>query len=54
MTDHYDARETRDPAAREAELFALLPDILRCARQAPAYAERLRGVEPGSITSRAS
>jgi phenylacetate-CoA ligase len=54
MTDHYDARETRDPAAREAELFALLPDILRCARQAPAYAERLRGVEPGAITSRAA
>jgi phenylacetate-CoA ligase len=54
MTEHYDARETRDPAAREAELFVLLPDILRCARQAPAYAERLRGVEPDSITSRAA
>ena len=54
MTDHYDARETRDPAARETELFALLPDVLRCAMQAPAYAERLRGVEPGSVTGRAA
>ncbi len=38
MTDHYDAHETRDPAAREADLFARLPDILRRAMAAPAYA----------------
>ena len=54
MSDHYDTRETRDPAAREAELFSLLPDILRRAMQAPAYAERLGGVDPGSVTSRAA
>ena len=29
MADHYDARETRDPAAREAELLSRLPDVLR-------------------------
>jgi phenylacetate-CoA ligase len=54
MTDHYDARETRDPAAREADLFARLPDVLRKATAAPAYAERLKGVDPGSITNRAA
>ena len=54
MTDHYDARETRDPREREAELFARLPDVLRKAMAAPAYAERLRGIDPASITSRAA
>jgi phenylacetate-CoA ligase len=52
--DHYDLRETRDPAEREAELFARLPDSLRRAKEAVAYAERLSGVDPGSITSRAA
>ena len=54
MTDHYDTRETRDPAQREAELFSQLPDVLRKALVAPGYAERLRGVDPAQITSRAS
>lgn len=54
MTNHYDTRETRDPAAREAELFSRLPDVLRRAMAAPAYAERLRGVDPDSITDRAA
>ncbi|MDE2376683.1 AMP-binding protein [Bradyrhizobium sp.] len=49
---HYDARETRDPASREAELFARLPDVLRHAVAAPAYAERLKGVDPASVASR--
>jgi phenylacetate-coenzyme A ligase PaaK-like adenylate-forming protein len=52
MTEHYDARETRDPKAREAELFSRLPDVLRAAMKAPAYAERLTGIDPASITSR--
>ena len=47
MTDHYDALETREPAEREAELFARLPDVLRRRMEAPAYAERLKGVDPG-------
>jgi phenylacetate-coenzyme A ligase PaaK-like adenylate-forming protein len=54
MTEHYDISETRDPAAREAELFSRLPEVLRKALAAPAYAERLRGVEPGRVTSRAA
>ena len=52
MNDHYDARETRDPAAREADLFARLPDVLRKALAAPAYAERLKGIDPASVTGR--
>jgi phenylacetate-CoA ligase len=54
MTDHYDALETRDPAAREADLFSRLPDVLRAAMKAPAYAERLKGIDAASITSRAA
>ena len=52
MSDHYDARETRDPAAREADLFARLPAVLGKALAAPAYAERLQGIEPASIGNR--
>lgn len=54
MTAHYDALETREPAAREAELFARLPGVLRSAISAPAYAERLKGIDPASVTSRAA
>jgi phenylacetate-CoA ligase len=54
MTDHYDARETRDPREREAELFARLPEVLRRAMAAPAYAERLGGIDPASVKNRAA
>ena len=53
MTNHYDALETREPAEREAELFARLPDVLRKAMAAPAYAERLRGIDLAAVTNRA-
>ena len=51
---HYDALETRDPAEREGDLFSRLPDVLRKAMAAPAYAERLKGIDPAAITSRAA
>src|SRR5712675_1117132 len=54
MTEHYDALETRAPATREAELFSRLPDVLRKAMAAPAYAERLKGIDPAGVTSRAA
>jgi phenylacetate-CoA ligase len=54
MTEHYDTLETRKAAEREAELFARLPEVLRKAMAAPAYAERLRGIDPAGITSRAA
>ena len=34
MTDHFDALETIEPAMREADLFARLPDVLRKATAA--------------------
>jgi phenylacetate-coenzyme A ligase PaaK-like adenylate-forming protein len=54
MSEHYDVSETREPAAREADLFARLPHVLRKAMAAPAYAERMKGVDPASIASRAA
>jgi phenylacetate-CoA ligase len=54
MTAHYDALETREQAAREADLFARLPGVLRSAMTAPAYADRLKGLDPAAVTSRAS
>src|SRR6478672_7262728 len=52
MIAHYDALETREPSEREAELFSRLPGILRAAMAAPAYAQRLKGIDPASVTSR--
>jgi phenylacetate-CoA ligase len=52
MTNHYDSLETRDPEIRERDLFARLPDVLRAATAAPAYAERLKGINPSDITNR--
>jgi phenylacetate-CoA ligase len=52
MTEHYDTLETRSPDEREADLFARLPDVLRKAMAAPAYAERLAGVDPAGIIDR--
>ncbi|MGB3489909.1 MAG: AMP-binding protein [Xanthobacteraceae bacterium] len=54
MADHYDALETRKSEDREADLFARLPDVLRAALKAPAYAERLKGIDPAKVTSRAA
>src|SRR5215207_5628421 len=52
MSDHYDNRETRDPAARETDLFVRLPGVIAAALQAPAYRERLGGIDPAAIDSR--
>lgn len=54
MTNHYDALETRDPEMRERDLFARLPDVLRAAMAAPAYAELFRGIDPAEIKNRAA
>jgi phenylacetate-CoA ligase len=54
MTDHYDTLETRAPGQREADLFSRLPEVLRKAMAAPAYAERLGGFDPAGIVSRAA
>ena len=52
VSDHYDARDARDPAERERDLFARLPAVLAAALRAPAYAERLAGIDPAAVTSR--
>ena len=52
MSAHHDDLETRSPDAREADLFARLPAVLTAAMQAPAYAERLAGIDPAEITDR--
>ncbi|HEY8383703.1 MAG TPA: AMP-binding protein [Microvirga sp.] len=52
MADTYDTRDTQDPAARETDLFRRLPEVLRAALEAPAYAERLKGIDPAGVTSR--
>jgi len=54
MSDHYDALETRDPAAREREQFAGLPAIVARAMTAPGWARHLKGVNSKSVNSRAA
>jgi phenylacetate-CoA ligase len=52
--EHFDARETRNADEREAELFGRLPGVLAAALQAPAYAERLAGIDPATVSDRAA
>ena len=51
MADHYDALETRDPAVREREQFAQLPEAIARAMAAPGWAKHLKGVDPRSVTA---
>lgn len=52
MGDHFDGLETHDPATREADLFARLPDAIARAMAAPGWAKLLAGVDPKGVTSR--
>jgi phenylacetate-CoA ligase len=52
VTDAFDALEVRDPAQREADIFARLPEILKGAAAAPAYAERFKGIDLERVVSR--
>ncbi|HEY7385843.1 MAG TPA: AMP-binding protein [Beijerinckiaceae bacterium] len=52
MPDHFDQLETRDPAEREADLFARLPRALATALEAPAWRDRLGGIDAASIDGR--
>jgi phenylacetate-CoA ligase len=54
MSEFYDALETREPAAREKDLFARLPAALTRAMSAPGWAEHLKGFDPKAVTSRAA
>jgi phenylacetate-CoA ligase len=52
MTGHLDARETRDPAARERELLARLPALVESALRAPGWQQHLGAIDPRAIDSR--
>ena len=52
--EHYDPLETRDPAAREHEQLARMPEIVARAVTAPGWAAHLKGVDPKSIASRSA
>jgi phenylacetate-CoA ligase len=54
MPNHYDTLETRDPAARERELLARLPETIARAITARGWATHLDSVDPKSVTSRAA
>src|SRR5690606_13036413 len=55
MNDFFDALETRDPAQREAQLFAALPEqVAHAQRGTAAYGQILDGVDAASIDSRAA
>jgi len=54
MPEYYDILETRDPAARERELFARVPEIVARAMTAPGWAKQLAGVDPQAVNSRAA
>jgi phenylacetate-CoA ligase len=54
MGDHFDSLETRDPAAREKDLFARLPAQIARAMSAPGWARHLAGIDAKSVTSRAA
>jgi len=53
MSEYFDALETRDPAQREAQLMAALPQQVAHAQQAaPAFAAILAGVDAAAVCSR--
>lgn len=54
MTGHYDSLETRDPAARERDQFAQMPEIVARAMDAPGWAKQLQGIDAKANTSRAA
>jgi phenylacetate-CoA ligase len=54
MPDYFDSLETREPAAREQDLFARLPAQIAKAMTAPGWAKHLTGVDPKAVTSRAA
>jgi phenylacetate-CoA ligase len=54
MSEFYDPLEIRDPAERESDQFARLPDLVARAMTAPGWAAQLAGIDARSVTSRAA
>jgi phenylacetate-CoA ligase len=51
MSEHFDARETRNPAERGRDLFERLPGLIAAAVRAPGWREHLGNVDPAAINS---
>ncbi|MCB1915066.1 MAG: AMP-binding protein [Rhodocyclaceae bacterium] len=52
---HFEAREARDPIERERDLMSRLPaQLVHAAAKAPAYGERLAGIDLAAVDSRAA
>jgi phenylacetate-CoA ligase len=54
QSDHYDSLETRDPAQREQDEFAALPNVLERALRAAGWKQQLGGIDAKSIASRSA
>jgi phenylacetate-CoA ligase len=54
MSKFFDDLETRDPQARERQLFAKASETIARAMTAPGWAKQLAGVDPKAVTDRAS
>jgi len=52
--NHYDSLETRDPAQREQDEFAALPNVLERALRAAGWKQQLGGIDAKAITSRSA
>lgn len=52
MTPLYDLLESRPQQTRAADDFGRLAEILHSALRTPAYAERLKGVDPDAVSNR--
>ncbi len=53
-TEHFDARETQDPEARERDLAARLPALVQAALAAPGWRAHLGDIDARAIDSRAA
>jgi len=55
MSDYFDLLETREAAAREAQLMAALPkQVAHAQKSTAAFAQSLKDVDAASVTSRAA
>ena len=54
MSEHLDALETREPAARESALMAALPAQVAAAQRTGAFAEILAGVDATAVRDRSA
>ena len=54
MTEYFDAEETQEAGAREADLMKRLPGLVAAALRAPGWARLLGEVAAGSVNSRAA